>query len=145
MAMTKKQTQELETQYKNNFRFYTITDSQEIKKELETVIRTTESIMKVLGYNREDFYSLQNSIMDQYNFSLYFKFFKLNQLIDEIEEKHISFSYYDIKRLERIIDTYDWSIKHCSLQDQLYYIKQEIKKSEDMQRQLEQRIKSMIA
>jgi hypothetical protein len=69
---------------------------------------------------------------------------ELNDMIDKIEDKHITF-LYDLKNIDNLIDNYDYTIQYSTLKDKVYYIRKQVEEDNRIKKQLELKIKNMIA
>lgn len=138
--LTKKQKQQLEEYYSNTYRAYTLTDNEQLKHDLKLALITLKDIMRILNYKNEDFNNLRNNVLKQYNSRVYWLFEELNNIIDEIEGKHIVFEY-NIEIAENIIENYDYDRRYVQLKDQLHKIKQQIQTEKEIEQQINKQIK----
>ena len=103
-----------------------------------------EAILKILGYTREDFITLKNSVLEQYNYSLYCKYYDLQILVNEITGQKTVF-LYEIKSAGNLVNSLDYDVRRIGeLRNKLHYIQLEIENNQRIKEGLSRKIKSMI-
>ncbi len=143
MALTKKQSEQLEKNYQNTWRALTICD-ENLKENFSIALFTMEDTLKILGYDRDQLVNLKNEVLEIHNIQLYYIFHNINEIIDGIDGQHKTF-LYDVKIIDNIVNQYDFYKEYPAMKDKVFYIKKYIEESENYKRQIEKQIQSMIA
>ena len=143
MAITKKQAEQIEKRFMNEWKFYNLVDN-DMKEAYRISLYECHDIMKILGYENNDFIRLKNTVLYDHDITLYRKYYEINQLVNEVNGGEMVFAY-DSKTVRNIIDNFDYSIKYGSMVKQLYYIKQYEKEGQKIIEKLEKQIAMAIA
>ena len=148
MALTKKQRAEITDRYKNAYRVMVKElYPEDLKGEFTATYNELTSIMKLLGFTSSDFIKMKNEVMEQYDQSLYFLYWELNQVMNEISGEEIIFEYeYKPKYIYHRIESYDWDVRrYGTLKNKMHEIERHLQECKAIKANLEGRLAGMIA
>lgn len=147
MALTKKQKTELEERYQSYYRsIEKDIFPADIMQDAKTSFRELRDVMKIVGYKNEDFITLNNGVMEQYDIGLFLKYLEMNETMNEIEGREILFTYeYTPKQIYKKIDGYDYDRRYGALANKMHEIRQYLKTGEKIRTGIEKQVARMIA
>jgi hypothetical protein len=148
MALTKKQRMEITDRYKNTYRIVAKElHPEDLRAEFTAAFNELASIMKLLDFTSDDFIKMKNEVMEQYDQSLYFLYWELNQVMNEISGKEIIFEYeYKPKYIYHRIESYDFDVKrYGTLKNKMHEIERHLQECKAIKANLEKQIAGMIA